>query len=147
MLKFKTLRHTGYQRRGGLDPNGSAVFKILERQRCKEENRGEHFARAVADIFGRIRTDILMPKATSDDDDMFYPLSVILKQRDVKFLLLDERVRPPRSSNLTRSEAYQFVVDRDTYCTPGLLGPRQAKQYSLRVLCAILRAQVTHKEF
>ena len=113
MSLFPDLEIYGHGSKGGLDPNGSPLQALLQRNQFEERQCGEPFRTMPGGILARVRTPIKMPRLDSRDDHEYYPLSIVVKSRDLKYLVVKEGGAAPRSINLRRDEVYQVINDRD----------------------------------
>ena len=68
MALFPDLEIYGHGRKGGLDPNGSPLQALLQRNQFEEQQRGEPFRTMLGGILARVRTPIKMPRLDSRDD-------------------------------------------------------------------------------
>ena len=113
MPLFPDIEIYGHGYKNGLDPNSAALQQLLQRHQFQEDQRGDAFRTTLAGILARVRTPIKMPKLHYADDSQYYPLSVVVKDRDLQFLVEKPVAHVPRDINLERDEVYQQIEDRD----------------------------------
>ena len=71
--------------------------------------RGRAFADKLMNAMSRVNTNIPRPKLWTDDRQEYYPLSVILMDREVEFVEENESEDLPRGLDVdTSREVYQF---------------------------------------
>ena len=86
MSMFPDIGVAGHDWHGGLDPDGSALQKVIANNLFKESGRGAPFRRKLASILERVRSPIRMPGLSNRDPVSFYPLSVAVKDVDLEFV-------------------------------------------------------------
>ena len=94
----------GHGYKGGLDPNGGPLQALLQRNQFQEHQRGEPFRTVLGGILARVRTPIKMPKLNSREDSMYYPLSTVVKNRDLKYLVAKDGGAAPHTTRPARGE-------------------------------------------
>ena len=86
MSLFPDIGVAGHGANNGLDPDGSALQKVIAKNLFQESDRGAPFRRKLAAILERIRSPISMPLLRHSDREMFYPMSVVVKDVDLEFI-------------------------------------------------------------
>ena len=83
---FPGIKVDGHGYKEGLDPNGGSLQSVIEKNIFVEADRGQPFRKKLAAVLARIRTPIPMPRLHRYDREMYYPLSVAVKDVDLEFI-------------------------------------------------------------
>ena len=113
MSLFPNIGVAGHGVHEGLDPNKGALQRVIANNLFQESDRGASFRRKLASVLERVRTPVLMPRLQRGDRDVFYPLSVVVKDVDLQFITASPAAHVPRHVQLRHNEVYQEMEGRD----------------------------------
>ena len=108
MSLFPNIGVVGHGMHEGLDPNKGALQRVIANNLFRESDRGASFRRKLASVLERVRTPVLMPRLQRGDRDVFYPLSVVVKDVDLQFITASPAAHVPRHVQLRHNEVYQL---------------------------------------
>ena len=107
MSLFPSIGVAGHSAEDGLNPDGGALQKAIGKNLFKESDRGAPFRRKLASVLERVRSPVRMPRLNRSDREMFYPLSVVVKDVDFEFVTASPAAHVPQHVRLQRDEVYQ----------------------------------------
>ena len=96
MSLFPSIGVAGHSAEDGLNPDGGALQKVIGKNLFKESDRGAPFRRKLASVLERVRSPVRMPRLNRSDREMFYPLSVVVKDVDFEFVTASPAAHVPR---------------------------------------------------
>ena len=85
---------------------------LMKRQQYLPAERGELFAERLMNVCSRINSTIEMPCASQSDRGMCYPVSIVLKPRNVPFVVENEKESEPRDVELERDNRWQWDAEQ-----------------------------------
>jgi hypothetical protein len=92
-----------------VDTNSRGFDNLMKSEKALKGERGRTFAEKLMDAMSRVNTNIPRPKLWADDRQEYYPLSVILMDREVEFVEENGSEDLPRGFDVdTNKEVYQF---------------------------------------
>ena len=85
-MSFSRYICRGSADRQGVDINSRGFDNLMKNEKALKGERGRTFADKLMNAMSRVNTNIPRPKLWADDRQEYYPLSVILMDREVEFV-------------------------------------------------------------
>jgi hypothetical protein len=109
---FSNYEYRGHKFRQGISLDSSAFGYLMKKQRYVPAERGQVFADRFMNVCARVTSQVEQPWCDSADKGTCYPVSIILKPRNVEFVEENEKDREPRWLDLERNERWQYDKER-----------------------------------